>query len=368
MDMKDNPRRRVEKKSVAEQAAEWLMILEEKGEQANPAFADWLRESPTHVQAYLRATTLDTMLRRIDPERSIETPKPATGVAIPDIFPELEENTFDRAAARSFSRRWRIAASLAALTLTLAASWAAFNWVTGPWKTYRTDIGEQRGIELQDGSIVTLNTDSRLQVRFTDNQRSIRLVKGEAIFRVHRDPQRPFRVTSGQTLVQAVGTEFNVYRQDRRTTVSVLEGRVAVIPKTAAQYPPLKTQTADERNIDNSNVYLDAGEELQVTAHGAPQIKSKANLEKVTAWRQRRLIFVDEPLISIGEELNRYNRQPKIRVEGAAAERRYAVSLDADDPESLLAVLSGDPKISVEHNSGEILIRAREAGSMASKP
>lgn len=359
MDMKDNPRRRVEKKSVAEQAAEWLMILEEKGEQANPAFADWLRESPTHVQAYLRATTLDTMLKRIDPECSIETPKPAAGAAIPDIFPELDENTFDR-AARPFSRRWRIAASLAALALTLAASWAAFEWVTGPWKTYRTDIGEQRGIELQDGSIVTLNTDSRLQVRFTDNERSIRLVKGEAVFRVHRDPQRPFRVTSGQTLVQAVGTEFNVYRQNQRTTVSVLEGRVAVIPKTAAQYPPANARTADDRNIDDSNVYLDAGEELQVTAHGAPQTKSKVNLEKVTAWRQRRLIFVDEPLISIGEELNRYNRRPKIRVEGVAAERRYAVSLDADDPESLLAVLSGDPRISVEQGKDEIVIRARK--------
>src|SRR5262245_54352916 len=124
MDRKDNPRRRIEVQSVTEQAAEWLITLEERGEEANPAFADWLRESPTHVQAYLRAATLDTMIKRVDPERSIETPKPVPGTWIPDIEPELSEALLEQASPQL--RRpvpWRLAAAVAALGLLLTSSW-----------------------------------------------------------------------------------------------------------------------------------------------------------------------------------------------------------------------------------------------------
>src|SRR5882672_5223200 len=111
MDMKDNPRRRLEARSVAEQAAEWLMTLEDKGAEANPAFSDWLRESPTHVQAYLRAATLDTMIKRVDPDRSIETPKPEPGNVIAEIGPVLDEGRDESQEEDNRKRSpWRLAA------------------------------------------------------------------------------------------------------------------------------------------------------------------------------------------------------------------------------------------------------------------
>jgi transmembrane sensor len=342
METRDNPRRRLEAKSITEQAAEWLMILEDQGETANAAFSDWLRESPTHVQAYLRAATLDTMVKRVDPERSIEIARPEPGSVIADIGPEPSEALFTPSSPRARRRIvWRLAAGVAALGL-LAASWFAFEEVKGNERFYKTDVGEQLSVALQDGSTITLNTDSRIEVDYAEARRELRLLKGEAVFKVERDPSRPFRVVSGSAVIQAVGTEFNVYRGSDRTTVSVLEGRVAV------QDAP-----------DASQVYLDAGEELKIGEREPAKTKGKANLEKVTAWRQRRLVFIDEPLSAIGHELNRYNRAPKIRVEGAAGERRYAVSLDANDPESLVAVLSGDHRIAVEQKDGEIIVRER---------
>jgi transmembrane sensor len=336
--MNDTPRRRLEKKSITEQAAEWLMVLEDKGAAANPAFSDWLRESPTHVQVYLRAATLDTMLKRVDPDRSIEFVRPAPGTVVPDIGPDFNENLLElRSGGVTRRSLWRLAASVAAVGVLLAAAWTVHDLTGSRWETYRTDIGEQRTVELEDGSSLTLNTDSRVQVRFTSRERQLRLLAGEAMFRVQRDPGRPFSVHSGNAVVQAVGTAFNVYRKTDQTIVSVLEGRVAV-----------------------DSVYLNAGEELRLNARGEVETRSQAIIANVTAWRQRRLVFIDEPLSSIGHELNRYNRSPKIRVEGEAAQTlRYAAMLDADDPESLVAVLSEDPRVMVERRAGQIVVRAR---------
>ncbi len=362
MDTKDNPRRRLEAKSVAEQAAEWLMILEDRGAEANPAFSDWLRESPTHVQAYLRAATLDTMMRRIDPEHALETPRPEPGSVIPDIGPDLDESLFERSAAPARNRMsWRLAASLAAVGVLAAGSWLAVQRTHDPQQLYRTEIGEQRTLELPDGSTLMLNTDSRVKVRFTGHERQLYLLAGEAIFRVQRDPSRPFRVHSGDAIVQAIGTEFNVYRKADQTTVSVLEGRVAVMPANADKAPEVNVTSAANGNgsANAQGVLLNAGEELRVGEHGPAPKKLKANIAKVTAWRQRRLVFVDEPLSTIGYELNRYNRTPKIRVEGAAAQRRYAVILDADDPQSLAAVLAGDSKVVIERKNDEWIVRER---------
>ncbi len=119
MDIKNNPRH-MEKKSVTEQAAEWLMVLEDKGVEANPAFSDWLRESPTHVQAYLRAATLDTLLKRVDAERSIGIARPEPGEWTPDISPELSEDLLEARPAGAKRTAWRAAAGFAAAGVLIA--------------------------------------------------------------------------------------------------------------------------------------------------------------------------------------------------------------------------------------------------------
>ena len=103
-------------------------------------------------------------------------------------------------------------------------------WAYGERNTYATGIGEQRSLALADGSTIELNTHSKIRVRFTADRRTIDLVEGQALFHVAKDKTRPFIVQSDGTKVRAVGTEFDVYRRMTGTTVTVIEGRVAVLP------------------------------------------------------------------------------------------------------------------------------------------
>src|SRR5690606_14686343 len=98
-------------------------------------------------------------------------------------------------------------------------------------QVYSTGIGEQRTVKLADGSIVHLNTDSSLRVEYSPATREVHLVEGEALFVVAKEPARPFRVEAGQTTVQALGTQFNVYRRAGGIEVSVIEGAVRVADK-----------------------------------------------------------------------------------------------------------------------------------------
>ena len=113
------------------------------------------------------------------------------------------------------------------------------------------------------------------------------------------------------------------------------------------------------------NIYQLIGRNLDVTDAMRSYAEEKlAKLDRVSDQIVDASVvikwFIDEPLQSIGYELNRYSRTPAIRVEGAAArELKYAVILDADDPESLVAVLAGDPRVTVERRRDEIVIRER---------
>ncbi|MCP6755955.1 FecR domain-containing protein, partial [Klebsiella pneumoniae] len=89
------------------------------------------------------------------------------------------------------------------------------------WRTYTTARGELRSVELADGSVVHINTQSRIDVNLSPRAREVRLVGGEALFKVQRDTTRPFLVYSGNAVIQAIGTQFNVRLQQTDTTVSV---------------------------------------------------------------------------------------------------------------------------------------------------
>src|SRR5690606_34920469 len=115
-------------------------------------------------------------------------------------------------------------------------------------QTYATAVGEQRRIELTDGSVVHLNTRSRLEVAFTDGARDIRLLEGEATFTVEGDPARPFSVHAGTNIIRAIGTQFNVLRRPSGTTVQVIEGEVRVSTDTLQE--PLSI--GEEARIDDS--------------------------------------------------------------------------------------------------------------------
>src|SRR5581483_7239884 len=141
---------------------------------------------------------------------------------------------------------WVPALVAAALLIVSVGAWVLMRVPT----SFETEVGEQRSVVLQDGSVVTLNTSSHIDVDLRKDRRVIRLSRGEALFQVARDATRPFDVVAGPVTVQAVGTEFNVDRRDARTTVTVVEGQVRVSTQAAsvpAGSAPEKMLAAAER-------------------------------------------------------------------------------------------------------------------------
>jgi transmembrane sensor len=103
-------------------------------------------------------------------------------------------------------------------------------WLTfSPAEQFQTKVGEQRSVVLADGSRVTLNTASKIEVRLQADHRVVQLLQGEALFEVAHDAQRPFDVHAGHVVVRAVGTQFDIDRRATRTVVTVVEGRVAML-------------------------------------------------------------------------------------------------------------------------------------------
>ena len=109
---------------------------------------------------------------------------------------------------------------------------------------YETRVGEQNAITLVDGTVIELNTASRVQVDYTAQRRSIRLMQGEAFFTVNKDPHRVFEVAAGSGVVRAIGTAFAVRFNEQALTVSVTEGKVAL-----AAVSSQASQTSQHRSI-----------------------------------------------------------------------------------------------------------------------
>jgi len=153
---------------------------------------------------------------------------------------------------------------------------------------YHTAPGELRKIELSDGSVIMLNTDTTLSFDYTDSQRQITLHQGEAYFDVAADRNRPFIVNTEYGRVRALGTEFDIKSRHDTIEVTVFEHSVKI-------------------SLDNGTV-LEQLPEGQQLSFNAEQINSasKANLSRTQSWRHQQIIFLNKPLTEVLAELNHY--------------------------------------------------------------
>jgi transmembrane sensor len=241
-----------------------------------------------------------------------------------------------------------IAAAAVLATLVIGVSLKMFG------ETYTTAIGEQRTVELEDGSMVYLNAQSHVKVDYTRDRRDVFLLDGEAIFKVKHDTARPFRVHVGDAFIQAVGTQFDVHRLTGQTNVAVIEGKVRISAREDESPASLEAQRAA------SGATLVAGETATIVANGKVTQPAAVDVADATAWRQHRLVFRKQTLADMALEFNRYNREPQIRIQGAALQaREFNGVFDADDPESLVRFLESSDGIAVDRNGGEIVIHPR---------
>jgi transmembrane sensor len=273
------------------EAAAWLARLH--GNQRTAAvergWRQWMSEHPSHVTAWELAT--DTWCESGN---------------VPGVPPSRVLRP--TAVGRQMRRYCSFAAAV--VVCLLVASLVVL-YLTR--QSITTALGEQRTLNLADGTRVELNTNTRLSVRFDDRVRTVILSSGEAYFNVAHE-RRPFVVKAGTRKVIALGTAFLVRCEgaaDDALTVTLIEGRVAVAPVEAPNVMSVST--------DTSLALLSAGKRLRVARHALTTIDTPS-INQETAWMRGQLIFENTPLREAASEFNRYNTV-KIQIASQQAEQ-----------------------------------------------
>ena len=162
---------------------------------------------------------------------------------------------------------------------------------------YITPVGGQKVVTLDDGSKITLSTDTEVRLTEWGRRRGLAVVKGEAFFEVAKNPDRPFVVAASGRTVTALGTAFDVRVEPGQWSVSLLEGKIRVAsPRAMVDIAP--------------------GHEL-VQAGDQPWTVQPRNVADLTSWRDGSLVFESRPLGAIVAEMNRYSTR-KVRIDDPA--------------------------------------------------
>jgi transmembrane sensor len=195
---------------------------------------------------------------------------------------------------------------------------------------YASAIGKHTSIPLPDGSVVVLNTNSRIKVEYTQDHRNIFLIQGEAHFDVAKNKNRPFRVHAGKGRVEAVGTAFTVYLRKEDVEVLVTEGKVELAELKTTE--TASTLSGDGLISQNENkepaLYiaipveqfgrLEAGEGATIYVSQSNEVKRELPSVKVEAmddkqrkrrdtWREGFVLFTGDTLEDVITEISRYS-------------------------------------------------------------
>lgn len=355
---------------ISAEAIDWFMKAHSAtlGKPPPPGFMQWLTRSPENVQEYLEVACVWDMLEVPDEgdfetnaliESSKEPPEADNVVHLEDRYGNRPRPVHDQS-----HRRYSRVLAWAACALLAVGAWIGYvrwNSVT----EFATIVGEQHSVTLQDGSVVFLNTDSKVDVRWSASERHIDLIRGEARFQVAPNRSRPFIVGTTNAQVRAIGTVFNVRADTQTTQVAVMEGQVEVTLEQTAESKSKSDRGAPAPDdyppsAAAPSIRLAAGERAAVTSTGI-EANAGPSIESVAAWPQRRLVFRGETLRTIVNEFNRYRTQPLVLDDPQLARLEISGAFDLSDPESLVAYLKTFETVQVErpYDGSEHLSRRR---------
>jgi transmembrane sensor len=281
-------------------------------------FAAWLAQNEAHRTAYQEVNIFWDNLSQIEPYAK----------------PRLVEarDYLRKARQRRLAISGKHLAGVLSLIVIVGFSPRWWSWLTTD--IYRTAKGESTSIQLSDGSRIDLNTDTELSVQYTWATRSVKLERGEALFAVIHNAEKPFEVIAAGGRIQDIGTRFNVYQQGDRVSVTVLEGEVSVAA----------SQSSTAQN-------LIPGQQISYDSTGHTSAISDADIDVATAWQNGQLVFKSQPLSAVMEQLGRYH-DASLQVHGSRLKTlKVSGVFPKDNLNLVLNTIAGALPIKVTQNT-----------------
>jgi transmembrane sensor len=343
--------------AIAEQAGDWFVANNEKPLDAadSAALATWLKASPVHVEEFLGVSAIarDLKVARADPEFTLEAvlarARAEDRAPVQSLWPRVIG-----AAREVSSGHWlATAATMAAclvLSLGLLLTWNT--WQRAAQRSapeaiaalrFETRHGEQLSQRLADNSLLHLNTDSAVTIRYSKNERLVILTAGQADFEVTHEPNRSFRVIAGPADIVDLGTKFDVRLEPDSTVVTVVEGLVAVGASPDQSHAPQVTR-------------LSANQQVRVAEGQWPATPIAVDAQRATAWLHQQIVFDHEPLEHVVAEFNRYSAKPIRIVTPALGNLEVSGVFATDDPEAFIAFLRSLKGVRVEVSETQISV------------
>jgi len=352
--------------AIAEQAGEWFVANDEGPLDAadSAALGEWLKTSPVHVEEFLGVSSIARDLKeaRLDPEFALEAVL-ARARAEDDSPVQPLWSRVIGAVRGGHSGRWLTAAvtmaACAVLSLGVLLRWNVRQPTLHPLASdgitalhFETRHGEQLNRRLADNSVLHLNTDSAVTIRYGKTERLVMLTSGQADFEVAHEPDRAFRVIAGAAEVIDLGTKFDVRLEHDSTVVTVIEGRVAVAPSPTME----ELGTGANRSHARRVVQLGANQQVRVTEGEWPATPVAVDAERTASWLRREIVFDHEPLERVAAEYNRYTAKPIEIATPALRSLQISGVFATDDPEAFIAFLRSLTGVRVEVTATRIRV------------
>ena len=350
---------------IAQDAADWF-VASRAGltPSQRDDFATWLKASPVHVEEYLALEVIGRDLRAACEASQSSIDELLQRARLTEDAPVQPFWPRSVGGPRTSAPRWQAAAfAMAAVgAVSLGLLWLGKMRPFAPVSTsvpsvtalhFETRHGEQQTHRLADNSVLHLNTDTAVTVRYSQRERLVTLTSGEADFEVTHESARPFRVFAGRAEVVDLGTRFDVRLRNESTVVTVVEGRVAV----GLSVPPENSRA--DAGHPAPLVQLGADQQITVAEGAWPATPAAVDAQRTTAWLHRQIMFENEPLDRVVSEFNRYAPKPIEITTPALRNLEVSGVFATDNSDALVAFLRSLEGVKVEVTATRILVSQR---------
>jgi transmembrane sensor len=370
---------------LEEEACQWIVKFESDNEPSTQDIQQlnaWLSKSPVHKETLLRLSktwcNMDIMSGLMVPLGYSLKPKRSKLKSY-----ALKRLPFITGIIRVFNKETMtlfrpliLPALIVIMMLNLTFFWPNL-MPELPNNMYITSIGEHSTHTLEDGSVLTLNSNSQIEVYYTLSKRVINLLRGEAHFDVVSDPNRPFEVYAGNRMIKAVGTAFSVYRLENNIEVLVTEGKVdlAIVESTLL----IKPKNFSKDNIDFNQSFspdligntvtviasLKAGQSIFIPISSdsldTPVVEyAQGDLIRKLSWLDGRLVFAGESLQEVVAEVSRHTPLIIEVMDPELKKLRIGGQFQAGETDALFDVLASGFGVEITRvNKGYVQLNAK---------